>query len=70
LYIEMVMARVLSSGLASAPFPKFVIHLSTLLHELRKQRGTSNLTILVPLLDLKFLAEFAAGGVGTSNRRH
>ncbi len=25
----------------SAPFPKFVIHLSTHLHELRKQRGTS-----------------------------
>jgi hypothetical protein len=26
--------------------------------------------ILVPLFDLKFLTEFAAGGVGTSNRRH
>jgi hypothetical protein len=26
--------------------------------------------ILVPLFDLKFLFEFAAGGVGTSNRRH
>jgi len=26
--------------------------------------------ILVPLFDLKFLNEFAAGGVGTSNRRH
>jgi hypothetical protein len=25
---------------------------------------------LVPLFDLKFLYEFAAGGVGTSNRRH
>jgi len=24
----------------------------------------------VPLFDLKFLTEFAAGGVGTSNRRH
>jgi len=28
-------------------------------HELRKQRGTSNSMILVPLFDLKFLAEFA-----------
>lgn len=26
--------------------------------------------ILVPLFDLKFLFEFAAGDVGTSNRRH
>src|SRR5437763_16103003 len=26
--------------------------------------------ILVPLFDLKFLNELAAGGVGTSNRRH
>jgi hypothetical protein len=25
---------------------------------------------LVPLFDLKFLNELAAGGVGTSNRRH
>jgi hypothetical protein len=26
--------------------------------------------ILVPLFDLKFLYELAAGAVGTSNRRH
>jgi hypothetical protein len=26
--------------------------------------------ILVPLFDLKFLTELAAGGVGTANRRH
>jgi len=26
--------------------------------------------VLVPLFDLKFLNELAAGGVGTSNRRH
>jgi hypothetical protein len=26
--------------------------------------------ILVPLLDLKFLNELAAGDAGTSNRRH
>ena len=54
---------------ASAPLPKFVIHCGTLLHELRKQRGTSNFMILVPLFDLKFLNELAAEGVGTSNRR-
>src|SRR5712672_424092 len=57
-------------GRASAPFPKFVIRRSTLCHELRKQRGTSKHMILVPLFDLKFLIEFAATGVGTSNRRH
>src|SRR5262249_47131323 len=43
---------------------------ATLLHELRKQRGTSKSMVLVPLFDLKFLYAFAAGGVGTSNRRH
>jgi hypothetical protein len=46
-----------------------VIHGSTLWHELRKQRGTSKSMVLVPLFDLKFLHEFAAGGVGISNRR-
>jgi hypothetical protein len=50
---------------SSAPFPKFVIRRSTLSRELRKQRGTSNSMILVPLFDLKFLTEFAAGDVGT-----
>jgi hypothetical protein len=55
---------------ASAPLAKFVIHCSTLSHELRKQRGTSKPMILVPLFDLKFLFELVAGGVGTSNRRH
>ena len=57
-------------GATSAPFPKFVIPRSIPRHELRKQRGTSNSMILVPLFDLKFLNEFAAGGAGTSNRRH
>src|SRR6266508_3420695 len=56
--------------LASAPFPKFVIHCGTLSHELRKQRGTSKYMILVPLFDLKFLNELAGTAVGTSNRRH
>src|SRR5262249_30368128 len=51
-------------------FPKFVTHGGTLLHELRKRTGTSKLMILVPLFDLKFLDEIAAGGAGTSNRRH
>src|SRR5207253_10037683 len=55
---------------ASAPFPKFVIHCGALWHELRKQGGTSNPMILVPLFDLKFLHEFAATSAGTSNRRH
>src|ERR1043166_621428 len=55
---------------ASAPFPKFVIRRSTLCHELRKTRSTSKSMILVPLFDLKFLVEFAATAVGTSNRRH
>jgi hypothetical protein len=55
---------------SSASFPKFVIHGGNLLHELRKQRGTSKHMILVPLFDLKFLSEFAATGVGTSNRRY
>ena len=55
---------------ASAPFPKFVIRRGKLCHELRKQRGTSKPMILVPLFDLKFLHEFAATAVGTSNRRH
>ncbi len=59
-----------SSSSASAPFPKFAIRFGTLLHELRKPRGTSNSMFLVPLFDLKFLTEFAASGVGTSNRRH
>ena len=38
--------------------------------ELRKQKGTSKETILVPLVDLKFLDDLAAGSIGTSNRRH
>src|SRR5438876_12039584 len=58
------------AAIASAPLPKFVIHRSTLWHELRKQRGTSKSMVLVPLFDLKFLTEFAAAAVGTSNRRH
>ena len=55
---------------SSARFPKFVIHGGMLWHELRKQTGTSKHLILVPLYDLKFLDEIAAGGAGTSNRRH
>src|SRR6202011_5917033 len=54
----------------SAPLPKFVIYRSTPRHELRKQRGTASDFILVPLVDLKFLNELAAGDAGTSNRRH
>jgi len=40
---------------SSAHFPKFVLHRSTHLHELRKVTGTSKLLILVPLIDLKSL---------------
>src|SRR6266436_8400101 len=43
------------SSPASGPLPKFVIHRGTFRLELRKQRGTSNSMILVPLFDLKFL---------------
>jgi hypothetical protein len=34
------------------------------------KRGTSKKMMLGPLFDLKFLDEIAAGGAGTSNRRH
>jgi hypothetical protein len=54
----------------STLFPKFVIHRGTLLHELRKAKGTSKSMILVPLFYLKFLVGLAAGGAGTSNSRH
>src|SRR5882762_2967682 len=37
---------------------------------LRSTRGTAEYLILVPLIDLKFLNELAAGDAGTSNRRH
>jgi hypothetical protein len=39
-------------------------------HEGRKQSGTGNHGIPVPLVDLKFLNEFSAAAAGTSNRRH
>ena len=55
---------------ASTRFPKFVIRLRIYANELRKAKGTSRPMMLVPLFDLKFLFEFAAGDVGTSNRRH
>jgi hypothetical protein len=51
-------------------FPKFVIRLGNLVSELRKAKGTGKPKIVVPLFDLKFLIEFAAGDAGTSNRRH
>jgi hypothetical protein len=55
---------------ASTRFPKFVIRLRIFANELRKAKGTSKPMMLVPPFDLKFLLEFAAGGAGTSNRRH
>jgi hypothetical protein len=62
--------RITSLFLTSARFSKFVLHRGTLRHKLRKPKGTSNVTILVPLVDLKFLIEPAVAGAGTSNRRH
>jgi len=41
--------------MASAHFPKFVLHRRTHFHELRKVMGTSKLMILVPLFDLTSL---------------
>jgi hypothetical protein len=55
---------------ASTRFPKFVIRLRIFANELRKAKGTSKFVMQVPLFDLKFLSEFAAGDAGTSNRRH
>src|SRR5215207_4357677 len=52
--------------IASAPLPKFVIHGSTLWHNFGSARGTSKYMARVPLFDLKFLYELAAGAVGTS----
>ena len=65
-----LLRQIRCDGAASALLPKFVKRRSTTSHELRKQEGTSKLMILVPLFDLKFLIEFAATAVGTSNRRH
>ena len=55
---------------ASVPIPKFAPVYSTLRGELRNQRDTSKYMILVWLLDLKFLIEFAATVIGTSNLPH
>ena len=46
--------------LASVPIPKFASLCSTFVCELRNQRDTSNLMILVRSLNLKFLNEGAA----------
>jgi hypothetical protein len=67
---KFLVLRKLSLRQASTRFPKFVIRLRVFANELRKAKGTSKLMMLVPLFDLKFLFEFAAGHVGTSNRRH
>src|SRR5262249_19450446 len=45
---------------ASVPIPKFAIPCSTLSCELRNQRDTSKVMILVPLLNPKFALGFAA----------
>jgi hypothetical protein len=51
-------------------FPKFVIPRSTILSEFRKAKDTGKSMIPVRRFDLKVLIAFAAGGAGTSNRRH
>ena len=54
-----------------AQFPEFMIdHSQHSLARVSGARGTGKFMILVWLFDLKFLTEFAAGDVGTSNRRH
>jgi hypothetical protein len=55
---------------AGVPIPNFALSCGALWSELRNQRDTSKHLTLVPLFDLKFLDEIAAGGAGTSNRRH
>ncbi|MFL6970320.1 MAG: hypothetical protein ACJ8F2_00255, partial [Xanthobacteraceae bacterium] len=59
-----------SRAMLQCPASEVRDHCSTLRHELRKQRGTGKFMVLVPLFDLKFLHELAAGTAGTSNRRH
>ncbi len=58
------------SFLTSAPIPQFASLRGTFLCELRNQRSTSNLLILVRLWNLKFLDERAAMLGGTSNSPH
>jgi hypothetical protein len=45
---------------SSVPIPKFAMPCSTLSCELRNQRDTSKVMILVPLLNPKFAIGFAA----------
>src|SRR5262249_41557542 len=54
----------------SAPLPKFVMHPQHLLRRTSEAKGHSPIYGAGALFDLKFLDEFAAGGAGTSNRRH
>jgi len=54
----------LEIGGTNAPLPKFVITWRHFLTRTRKQRGTSNSMILVPLFDFKLLYELAATAPG------
>jgi len=47
-------------------FPKFVIRLRIFSTNFGKQRVLASTMMLVPLFDLKFQFEFAAGNAGTS----
>ena len=62
--------RLMEPTLTSVPIPKFAHPRGPLRCELRNQRDTSNFMILVRHLDLKFLNEFAAIIIGTSNPPH
>ena len=58
------------SFITSVPIPKFAQACGSLGCELRNQRGTSKLMILVPLLNLKFFIELAGSLERTSNSQH
>ena len=55
---------------ASVPIPKFALICGWLDANFGIKRDTGNCTILVWLLDLKFLSEHAANVGGTSNPPH
>jgi flavin reductase (DIM6/NTAB) family NADH-FMN oxidoreductase RutF len=64
------LAPMSSAFWASVPIPKFAHPCGNLSCELRNRRDTSNLMILVPLLNAKFANAFAARCVRTSGSGH
>src|SRR5262249_57034027 len=55
---------------ARAPLPKFVIRCSTPMTRTSEAKGHEQVYASRAAYDLKFLDKLAAGGAGTSNRRH